>query len=206
MLVSIDGEERAELISKGDTVQQVLDNAKATLAQSDRMIVRVECDGEGLTGDRIDAVLPQQADIYSKIDFQTAEPTELASEALHSTRQLLGEIEKTCDGVAELLSQSQVKKAMELMGKLFGYWNDAYHGIFNTMSLMGIDPESVEMSTGNAATTMNQVLEQLQDVKGSLENQDYTQLADLLAYELKPVAKEWLELVNSLLEKVQEKP
>ena len=204
MLISIDGEERSELVGEGRTLGEVLGDAKGLLHDSGRMIVGIECDGRVLTAQEVDRSLAEQADKYWQINFQTAVAAHLAQAALEAVRLCLDHIDEMSDEVSQLLSQSQIRSAMQQMGPLFGAWNDAYQGLFNTLTLLGVDPESVELPTGTAASLMGGLTEQLREVKSSLENQDYVQLADILSYELRPLAKDCRVIIDSLLERLTE--
>lgn len=199
MLVSIDGEEYPELLGEGQTLGKLLDQAKALTKDGGKMIVAIECDGQVLVPDEMNASLAENAEKYWQINFQTAVPGQLASEVLVGAKQTLAQINTETEKVAERLNQSQVKEAMDILGKICMWWNDVYRGVFNTLQLLRIDPESIELANGTAAIAMSKLLERLRDVKVSLENQDYVQLADLLAYELSPLSKDWQAIVDTLL-------
>jgi len=204
MLISVDGQEHAELTGEGRTLGQVVDQAKALVAGSGRMIVGIECDGRTLGPDEVQQVFSGPADAYSQVNFQTSVPTQLARDALGTVVGLLDRIETLTSSAAEALNQSQVKNAMEHMGELCTSWNSVYQGVYNTLKLLDIDPAGIELTTGTAAAAMNRLLERLQEVKSSLENQDYTQLADILSYELSPLANDWRGIVDALLATLDE--
>ncbi|NLX03866.1 MAG: hypothetical protein GXY33_01850 [Phycisphaerae bacterium] len=202
MLISIDGEQQTEVTGEGRTLGEVLEAVRGHLAGSGRMIVSIECDGQVVPPEQVEQALGEQADKYWQIDFHTSAPAKLAGEALGATGELLNRVEELNELSAGMLTQGRVREAMEHLGQLFGAWNDVYRGVHNTLKLLGIDAESVETPSGNAGTAMNRLMEQLQGVKSALENQDFTQLADLLNYELAPLAKEWQGIVEALLERL----
>lgn len=204
MLISIDGREHPELLSKGQTLEELLKAVKERVGSSGRMIVAIECDGEVLGPDQLDDALAGRTDAYRQIDFQSAVPAELARQALGATTSMLDEIRPLTGSVADQLNQSRIADAMKTMERLFGLWNDVYRGVYNTLKLLNIDPASIELSTGTAADQMGRLLEHLRGVKETLQNKDYVQLADIFSYELEPSIQEWKTMTDSLMEQVSE--
>jgi len=204
MLISIDGQEYPNLPGEGRTLGQVLDEVKDVVAERGKIIVGIECDGQEVPPDQVDQSLTEHADKYWQINFQTVVPATLAAEVLKAARNTLRQIDRDSQVVAERLNQSQIKEAMEVMGSLFGFWSDVYRAVFHTMQLLKIEAEGIELANGTADMIMSRLHQQLRDVKTTLENRDYVQLADLLSYELIPLATEWQKLVDILLGKLTE--
>jgi len=204
MLITIDGQQVENFETSDCTIGDVLANVKNGLSGSGRMIVSIICDGQTLVPEKIETVLRQPATTFSQIDFQTAEPSELARNSLDACLDLLIDIEKNCASVVEFLQQAQVQEAMNLMNDLFFKLQSAFQGMEGIYKLLGIDPESVELASGNAQKFNADLIKKLQDVKLALENRDYVGLADLFQYELIPIVQQWQELINHLLETVSE--
>lgn len=202
MLVTIDGKEQPELNGEGQVLAEVLTNAKKSLEGSGRMVVAIECDGRNIPPEDIEKTLRAPATTYWQVNFVTTNPLKLAEDALNATSAILKEIEMLNTTTANLLSQSQVKDAMSAMGVLCSRWNEAYKGVYNVIRLLGLDPAAIELSTTTAEKVMGRLGEHLQQVKATLETQDYVQLADILNYELGPQVDDWRTIVNSLLERV----
>ncbi|MFA5866023.1 MAG: hypothetical protein WC975_15220 [Phycisphaerae bacterium] len=200
MVISIDGQKYSQTEVKDQTVGDLLVDIRASLADSGRMIVSIVCDGKVLEPDQISAVLQEAVEKYLEIDFQTAVPRQLARDSLEACREFLLDIEETVRQIVDHLRQAQVQEAMELMGPMFGRLNDSYRGLQGTFQLLKIDPESVELSAGNAGRFMTGLVEKLRQIKLALENKDYVGLTDLFEYELAPTISEWRELNNHLLE------
>lgn len=204
MLISIDGQEHPELVGQDRTLGQVLGDVKEVLSDSGRMIVAIECDGKSLSTEQVEESMTEPADTYWQVNFQTTRPEHLAGEALEVTNGLLDQIDTLTASTAELLSQSQIKEAMEHMGRLCILWNQAYQGVYNTLKLLNVDPAGIELATGTASGTMDRLLDQLREVKSCLENQDYTQLADILSYELAPLVNDWRGIAKALVDGLED--
>jgi len=204
MQIMVDGQERPQTDLKGRTIGDILLEIKRGVSTSGRIVVGIICDGEAVSPERIQDVLKETADRYGLIDFQTAQPKELARNSLLACREFLNDIEHGSRDIVADLQQSQVQTAMGRMGPMFSKLNDAYRGLQGTMQLLNIDPESVELSSGTAGKFMTALVDKLRNVKEALENQDYVSWADLFQYELDPAIVEWRQLVDHLLESLGE--
>jgi len=200
MRISVDGQTQSTLETTGLTVGELLARLRNALDPSGRMIVGIVCDGQEITPEAVGSLLTESVDKYSEIDFQTAQPKELAKNSLVACKEILAQIEGNCREVVVYLRQAQIQPAMELMGPMFTKLNDSYKGLQGTFQLLKIDPESVELSSGHAGKFMTGLIAKLREVKSALENRDYVGLADQFEYELGPAIAEWQTLVNHLLE------
>ena len=168
------------------------------------MVVGIVCDGDLVVPDDLEKVLPKKAVEFSSIDFQSAEPRDLARNSLEVCKIGINGVETNMAEIVEDLQKSQVTVAMGRMGPMFGRLNETYRGLNGVLQLMRIDPESVELSKGTAASLMNGMVDQLREIKETLENQDYVRLADLFEYELRPMLEDWRQLIANLTESLDQ--
>ncbi len=200
MLITVDGQKYTDLDPQGRTVGDVLNRIRESLTGSGKMIVSILCDGQAISPEAIESALGDPVEKYLQIDFQTAEPTELARNSLDACLDLLADIEQSCGEVVGLLQQAHVQDAMGKMNDLFFKLQSAYQGLDGTFKLMKIDPESVEMSAGNAKKFREDLKCNLHEIKTALESRDYVSLADLFQYELTPAVRQWQDLIRQILD------
>ncbi len=186
------------------TLGDVLNSVQNKIKDTDRMVVSIKCNNKILNPEEIVNFLTTPADTFEYIEFQTANPRELAKDALLASKEMLETIKHQIDIVVEQLP-SAPGRAMEIIGEIFTQFNGAHQGIYGTIRLFKIDPESIELSTGSADKLFNNTIEKLTDIKQALTNKDTTILTDILQYELKPLIDVYTELVDSLLENVEAK-
>jgi len=204
MQVSIDGQEYATLTTTGQTLEQLLNQVKTLLADSGRMIVGIVCDDELVSPDQLQQMLSKPAENFSRVEFQTAIPLEIARNSLDACDQYLSEITSTLDTIVDALRQARVQDAMNKMGPMFSRINETFQGTRGVLKLLKIDPQSVELSTGSAAGFLDGMIDHLKEIKHALETQDYIALADLLEYELDSRIKNWQQLIANLREHITE--
>jgi hypothetical protein len=200
MYVKIDGVENTQIQTDDQTIGDIVMQARNVLDGSGRMIVGITCNGETITPEKINEIMSDSISNYQEVEFQTAFPIDLAKNSLYACREFLKDITDTLHQSIDKLHQSQIQEAMSLLGPMFGKLNDTYRGVMGTFQLMNIDPESIELANGNAKKFMNDLVRKLQEIKQSLENQDYVQLTDLFEYELLPVVTEWQKMIDNVSE------
>ncbi|NLE30453.1 MAG: DUF348 domain-containing protein [Phycisphaerae bacterium] len=198
MTISIDGQEITQLETTGRTVGDILNEVRASLLDHGRMIVTIICDGQTVTPDQITETLAQPVEKYSSIDFQSADPNELLQNSLAACQEFMIAIRKDLAEVVDGFRQSRVQEAVKSMGPIFGLLNQMYQGVFGIFKLINRDPESVEFSWGTADQLFTGMVDQLRQIKQSLENNDYVQLADLLEYEMGTMLERWQELIDRM--------
>ena len=200
--ITIDGQATDEIINGTQTLGQVLEKVKGILQNSGRMIIAIKCNEHILKPEEVESALGRSVEQYETIDFQTASPAQLARDALQASKELLEQTVQQVNKLVEYLQQSQIPQAMEQMGTTFQALNNIYQGINGCLQLLKVEPESIELSTINAARLFTKITGQLQDIKSALANRDYVQLADLLAYELVPTMNNCNELIDVLLSNI----
>ncbi len=199
----IDGHSVDDIKEDCKTIGELLDVIKSALKGSGKMIIAIKCNEEIIRPEDVESILGKSLDEYDKVEFQTASPDDLALDALHASKELLKQTSQQINQLVENLQQSQIPQAMEQMGVTFQQLNNAYQGIDGCLRLLNIDPESIELSSINADRLFKKVTANLQDIKETLANRDYVQLADLLAYELVPTMEYFGELIDVLLRNIE---
>jgi hypothetical protein len=203
MTISIDGQENKQLQLTGKTLGDVLGEVRRLLAESGRMIVGIVCDGEIVAPEMLDQKLTESAEGCCEIDFQTATPDELVRSSLATCKDFILAIRKDLGEVVNNLRQSRVKESMDKIGPIFTLLNQTHRGVFGVFKLLNLDPAGVEFEWGTAGQLLTGMVDQLQQIKQALVNNDYVQLADLLEYELGTTLERWEELIDTLTLRTQ---
>ena len=198
MAISIDGQENKQLETTGRTIGDVLNEARTILNADGKIIVSIVCDGETIEPDQLTETMAQPVEQYSTIDFQTAAPDELIRSSLATCRDFIVTIRQDLAEVVDGFRQSRVQEAMARMGPIFALLNQTHRGIFGVFKLMDLEPASVELSWGTAEQLLTGLVDHLQQIKQSIENNDYVQLADLLEYEMGTMLERWQELIDHI--------
>lgn len=175
------------------TVGEVL----AHVQRDGRMAVELRWDGVPP-----DLTIPQAVharDIGShQLEVITADPRELALDALAAMEQALGDADTARTSATDLLQRNDTAGAMAKLSSCLTTWHQAQQCIQQSARLLKIDLSSIDVDGLPLQTMLEQFSEQLRQIKDALRNQDYVTLSDILTYELDRVSDQWRSALASL--------
>jgi len=157
-------------------------------AAGSRLIVEVRADGVVVDPDHPDIASTG----FSRIEMLSADPIALARVALHDAADTLEEIATVQSDAAGFLQTGETERAMALLMRT----REAWGGVVQTIELLsqsGMVPGGEPQTLGGlpvhrAHTRLNACL---RSVIETLTAQDHAALADVLAYDLGDLAREW---------------
>jgi len=178
----------------GDLVREV----KARLEVSGRILVGIQCDGIDVTGESFGDVLTKAVGAHQRIDMQSADPQALVTEALGTTRELLDVSRQTCGDVVDLLSQGDIESAMPKLGECCQAWAQVHQSICNSVAMLGLDAESVQLEDKSLPELLQVPHAQLEQIKEVVIARDFVLLSDILTYEFSEATQAWEKAIDAL--------
>ncbi len=200
MTVYID-EQRVELA--GDRLAEVLAAASERLEPRGRLIVEVAIDGQALVGEQLDEH-GQMAVDGREIRLRSVEPVELVVAALTDSRAGLGEARELQMQAAELLQQDEAESAMRKVAGVVGLWQQVQAAVIQSLRLTSVRLEDLDVDGQSSQQLIEQLLEQLKQVRQLLQDSDTIGLADTLAYEWPTTLERWDRMIELLIDRVRE--
>lgn len=200
MTVYID-EQRVELA--GDRLAEVLAAASERLEPQGRLIVEVAVDGQALVGEQLDEH-GQMAVEGREIRLRSVEPVELVVAALTDSRAGLGEARELQMQAAELLQQDEAESAMRKVAGVVGLWQQVQAAVIQSLRLTRVRLEDLDVDGQSSQQLIEQLLEQLKQVRQLLQDSDTIGLADTLAYEWPTTLERWDRMIELLIDRVRE--
>ena len=190
--IQLDGQDLAALLAAAN------DHA----ALSGRMVVQVLVDGQPITADD----LQQAADVGvldREIRLYTAQPAELAGEALEQARDHLGQARELQAQAAELLQQDDASDALRKVADLIDIWLQTQQAVLQTTTLMRIDLDQLTVQDEPVPALIEQMIDRLKEMKQAITDRDTVALADTLEYEWPQLAQRWDDLITVLIQRVR---
>jgi len=185
MKVYVDGVQLAE---PGETLGAALESARAQAG--DRLIVEVTADGRPVPADHLDAP-PGDAPYASEVHLTTADGAAMARYTMDEMATTLRASGPRHAEAAERLQQGDTVAAMELMGGLLDTWRQ----VAQTVGLV----RQLDAETG-ASIASDEAIERLNGQLGALRqalmSEDWSGLADVLAYDMPGLVEEWSGLLS----------
>lgn len=175
------------------TVGEVL----AHVQRDGRMAVELRWDGTPP-----DLTIPQAVharDIGAhQLEVTTADPRELALDAMAAMEQALGEADSARVSATDLLARNEAPAAMAKLASCLTTWHQAQQCILQSARLLRIDLNTIDVDGEPLHAMLEQFSQQLRQIKDALRNQDYVTMSDILTYELDRAGARWRSAMTSL--------
>ena len=169
------------------TVGQVLSH----LQKDNRLVVNLLIDGREPDLDHLPQV--RQSPINGHTLFiETAEPREMALDAIAEVESQLREADRLKGEAVDLLQKSGgAVKAMEKLSGCFSTWHNAQESVVKVARLLRIDLDEVRVAGRSLSALIADFTGQLRQVRQALEARDFVTLGDVLAYEMTETTTQW---------------
>lgn len=175
------------------SIGDVLDHVQA----QGRVTVNVTLDGQSPDIGDLDSLraLPAEASV---LIIETADPREIALDALSGMENALSLTDELHQQAADLLQRNEIQPAMRCLGGCLTTWQQAQQCITQCAALLKIDLDELQADDQPLIEIVNRFTEQLRAIREALENQDYTTLSDILTYELSETGAAWRSAITAL--------
>jgi hypothetical protein len=186
-----------ELISTEElglrTVGQVLSHVQ----RENRLVVNLLIDGEEPDLDTIGVVKRAKLSDHT-IFIETAEPRQVALDALDEVEDQLGEADRLKGDAVDLLQRGAVEKAMQKLSGCFSTWQNAQESVLKTAQLLRIDLDIMRVDDRSLSQMVGEFAGQLRQIKASLEARDFVSLCDILTYETTETSLRWRTALQTI--------
>jgi hypothetical protein len=179
------------------TVGQVL----AHLQKDNRLVVHVLIDGREPDPVGFGSVRREAIDGH-ELFIETADPRQLAIDALSEVGQQLREADRLRLEASNLLQRNSPFKAMEKLSGCFSTWQNAQESVLKTAQLLRLDLAALPVGETTLTGLLAEFTTQLRDIKRALEHRDFVALNDILRYEATRTSEQWREALDSLRARV----
>ena len=180
------------------TVGQVLNH----LQRANRLVVHVLIDGREPEPERLGSVRREAIDGH-ELFIETADPRQLAVDALDAVGEQLTEVDRLRIEAADLLGRNMPFKAMEKLSGCFSTWQHAQESVLKTSQLCRVDLNQLIIDgSGSLADLLGEFTMQLREIKRTLEQRDFVALADILRYEATRTGAQWRAALSALRERI----
>jgi hypothetical protein len=172
-----------------------------------RIIIEVRADGVALGDDALASPSDQASGIV-KLELVSADPRALVrvtlGDAIDALRGLVGEQVR----LAELVHTDQLQLAAGGLQDVFQTWHTVKDVVARSGALLDMELSDLDVGAehGTVGQASNRLLTYLRGVKGSLEREDWSTLADILEVNLSEEAQRWEGLLTALSDHVSRMP
>lgn len=178
----------------------ILRTAGERLRGDGRIVVEVQLDGQPVSANDFD----QEADLAtSELRLYTADPRELAIEALEHVRDRLATARQMQSDAAELLQQDKAADALGKVGQANEAWLQAHQAVIMAADAGGVSLGTLTIDGEPASAYIQELVRSLTSLKDTLTHHDTVALADALAYEWPGMTDRWDRLVAQMVTTIE---
>jgi len=190
------------LDAAGPTLGAILEQAQKGLAEGGRIVVEVVVAGESLAGEALDARLDEDVSA-ADIKLVSAQPAELATEALTGVRDQLGEARLLQAEAADLLQRDRISDGLEKVTQAINAWLNTQQAVLQSATVLNVDLDSFEVDGNELTDSVHELVDQLKELRDMITAGDMVGLADTLAYEWPDITDRWDAFLGALLDQAK---
>ena len=198
MAVTIDREPLAVEEMGLQTVGQILYHVQ----KFNRLVVNILIDGVEPDLSRM-GTLRRSLVLGHSIFIETAEPRQMAVEVLEQVEEQLAEADRLKGEAVDLLQRNAAHRAMEKLSGCFSTWHHAQEAVTKTAELLRIDLEQITVGAQSLRELTQDFADQLRQIRTALENRDFVNLCDILAYEATETTNRWRDALLSVRQTIE---
>ncbi len=196
MRVLLDGN---EVQAREPTLAGAIDAGRAAAEAAGRAIIEVAVDGQPVVGDRLEQPSSDSID-GAEVRLTSTDPVSLVTTTLLDAAEALESTRAQHAAIAEGLQAGETGPALEQLSSTLQVWQAAQDVLTRGWMLLGRDPSELKVPANAGADSVEQMVErlavELREIKRALGDQDLAAVADVVGYELEPMAEHWVTLLR----------
>jgi len=183
----------------GTSLSAALEAARGVASSLSRVIIEITADGAPAPEADLENP-PDRAPYCKRLEMKTASAVDLVRTTLHESADALQEAKQTQVIASDLILEAKTAEAMDKLGEALQLWSAIQRAVTDSAALMA----SPSLGGASGATLkvdpslVDELTENLNRVHNALSNQDWSELSDLLAFELEEQAQKWSKAIREM--------
>jgi hypothetical protein len=169
----------------------------AHLQKDNRLVVNVLIDGQAPDLAQMGTVRKLPLESHT-LFIETADPRELALDALAEVESQLAEADRLRAEASDLIVRGQHQAAMGKLSGCFSTWQNAQESVLKTAQLLRVDLDRIDVQGSSLSDMVAGFAAQLRQIRDALENRDFVRLNDVLTYEANEATAQWRAAITAL--------
>lgn len=182
------------------SVRGALAVARTRAEGQGRLIIEVAADGAPMLGSVLDDPPDDDAGVR-ELRMLSAAPGPFVRETLLESGAVLDEAKVNQDRAAELIQSGSVREAFGPLQRVLESWGVIRDVVAQSARLVGMSIDSVEVGAGvTGETCINELAQRLGELRRGVAHEDWSGVADELAYEMDGLIERWRGLLAAMAE------
>jgi hypothetical protein len=188
----------APLTTPHPTLAAALRAGAAQAHQNGRIVVEVFVDGRQASESMIDE--PSDEPTTSEIRLISLDPRELVHQTLLDCIEALSAANAEQLRCAELVQAGKVEQALEPLSQAIGTWQAVRDALERSTALV-LGKETGE--SPDLSTLLDGLAQRLEEIRSALAREDWSALADVLAYDMPEQVQKWSTALADLAARIK---
>ena len=184
----------AEIHTVGELALQVADQ----LSRGGRALTRITLDGDRISLADGEGWADRPLAGPGRLVMVSEDPKQMSARVLSESAEHLSQLGHAQLEVADSLRQGKLDRGSQVLAEWLPIWASMQEAVSKVAALLGWDLDEVRVGTDTAQAVIGQLKPLLEQVRSALAEQDFVSVADLLEYELAPLADRWAGMFTSL--------
>jgi len=179
------------------TLAAAISAGVARAEDAGRIVVEVHADGRRLADDELDAPSDEQSGL-GEVRMVSAEPRSLVRVTLLDAADALEQIAGDQVDAAQHVHKGELPEALERLGFIVQVWQAVRDAVDKGPALLGVALDAIDLEGADIQASAAELATQLEQLKVALARQDWSEVADLLEFDLVEQAARWRGLLRAL--------
>jgi hypothetical protein len=176
-------------------------------ARSGRVIVEAQLDGSAVAEDILER--PPEETLGDELRLVSVDPRELVRVTLMDAADALDSAREQQERCAELIQTGKVEESLAPLSAALQTWQAVKDAVEKSAALLHLPLDTITLPGGVSGSEslvelIGALAGNLESVKRSLASQDWSGLADLMAYDLSDQARRWKQVMASLSDSLKD--
>ncbi len=191
--------------SNATVIGDVLNEVRAMLVPQKRIVVEVKLNGTPLRGENLDQHQSTLLTPTSELRCFSANPHEVACSALKELPGALDQAQHLFSHASDLISQDSNTEAMLHVSKGIEIWQQVQQAVIQSCDLMDINLNYLTVDDQKPTVVIDNLIDQLKNVRDAIQTGDVVGLADALGYEWPELTDRWQQMIEALIALIDKK-
>ena len=203
MEITLDGKRQFLLHSDPGTIGAALIEINEYLQANGRALQNIIADGRDVPAEEITPAFGQTpvSDIR-RLEIVSADIRSLVKESIAELAEVVPELPVACQELARVLAGDAPEEAFAGFNQLLDIWSVLKERQTQVAISLGIELAVLELEGASLFKHEEELWGVLKTARQAMESSDFAKLADLLAYDLSPLAERESSIVQLLQSKV----
>ena len=206
MKLTLNKQELEGFLPEDATLGEALAMVQEQRITDDEVLAGIWVDGEPLTAERLSIWKDHSVHEFSEASIEAPGRKTFAMEGLHTLAEKLQQSTPQRDQIVDHITQGRPQDGLTELNDYLRIWTAIPQSLASVGRMLDLDLEAIEYhrdqsdpeSVQTVGALIEQLSEQLREVKSALEAGDYILLGDILDYEFPDLTSDWTQMLNQL--------